>query len=127
MNFLKPFTFILTTTLAAVASADDYSCPEGSKKIGLAPPQGYQVKCVDENGAQHGPYWMWYRSGQIMQALNFKNGLEHGKQKAWFPNGNVMMEGVSVEGARNKGFKYFNYFGAPVKLEFKTEQEAEQN
>tara|TARA_R110000868_G_scaffold411493_3_gene704708 strand:+ start:77379 stop:77801 length:423 start_codon:yes stop_codon:yes gene_type:complete len=100
----------------------EFNCPAESKKIGLAPPNGTQIKCVNEQGERHGPFWMWYSNGQMMQALHFKNGLEHGKQKAWFPNGNIMMKGVSIEGGRNKGFKYFNYYGEPVAIEFKAEQ-----
>lgn len=97
----------------------EFDCPAGTKKQGLAPPRGSQVKCVNESGEQQGPFWMWYASGQMMQALNFKNGIEHGKQRAWFPNGQLMMEGVSIEGGRNKGFKYFNYYGEPIQIEFK--------
>lgn len=113
--------FIVFATLMAASSITfaEYDCPEGTKKQGLSPPKGYQVKCVNSNGKRNGPFWMWYRNGQMMQAFSFKNGKEHGRQEAWFPNGNVMMKGVSIDGARNKGFKYFNYFGEPVALEFK--------
>lgn len=126
-NFFKLVSPIIATGALLITSnlaLAEYDCPAGTKKRGLAPPKGYQVKCINENDERNGPFWMWYRNGQMMQALNFKNGKEHGKQQAWFPNGNVMMEGVSVEGARNTGFKYFNYFGEPVSLEFKTEQQA---
>ena len=101
----------------------EYDCPENTKKIGVPPPKGTQVKCVNAQNQQHGPFWLWYGNGQMMQALNFKNGKEHGKQKAWFPNGNLMMEGVSIEGKRYQGFKYFNYFGEPVELNFETIEE----
>ncbi|MCR8922099.1 hypothetical protein NO559_04910 [Dasania sp. GY-MA-18] len=124
MKAIHFFTRLISVSLLcahihAQAQAD-FNCPEGTKKIGVAPPSGTQVKCLNEQGERHGPFWMWYSNGQMMQALQFKNGLEHGKQQAWFPNGNLMMEGVSIDGSRNKGFKYFNYYGEPVDIEFKT-------
>lgn len=117
------FTLLLSTVSSIALATGDYSCPEGTKQIGEPPPKSNQVKCVNQQDEQDGPYWQWYGNGQLMQAMNFKNGLEHGKQKAWFPNGNLMMEGVSVEGKRYQGFKYFNYHGEPVEIKIKTLEE----
>ena len=105
----------------------EFDCPDGTNKLGAEPPRSDQVKCINADGKQHGPFWMWYGNGQMMQSLNYKNGKEHGKQQAWFPNGKVMMDGISVEGIRYEGFKYFNYHGEPVELEFINTEKGKSN
>lgn len=112
--------YLLILCFASSFTYAEFDCPENTIKQGNPPPISNQVKCVDSEGLQDGPFWMWYGNGQLMQSLHFKHGKEHGKQQAWFPNGNPMMEGVSIEGKRYQGFKYFNYNGEPVTLEFTT-------
>ncbi len=50
-----------------------------------------------------------------------RNGKEHGRQRSWWPNGQLMMEGISYEGNRYKGFKYWSIDGKPTELNIETE------
>jgi hypothetical protein len=45
-----------------------------------------------------------------------KDGVEHGQQRGWWPNGQLMLEGISVNGTRYKGFKYWGIDGTPTDL-----------
>lgn len=56
-----------------------------------------------------------------MSERHMKNGREHGRQRSWWPNGQLMMEGISVDGSRYKGFKYWGVDGTPSIIDVKTE------
>ncbi len=56
-----------------------------------------------------------------MSERNMKLGKEHGRQRSWWPNGQLMMEGISVDGNRYKGFKYWSITGQQTDLNIETE------
>ena len=56
-----------------------------------------------------------------MSERNRKLGKEHGRQRSWWPNGQLMMEGISVDGNRYKGFKYWSITGQQTDLNIETE------
>jgi hypothetical protein len=105
--------FSLLLSLAAAAM----ECPEGSHLEGHPPPAGEELKCVLPDGSLHGPYKHWYSNGQLMQLFHYDHGREHGKQQAWWPNGQLMMEGVSMDGKRYQGFRYWDISGQETRLQ----------
>lgn len=109
--------------LAITAAASERPCPEGSERHGQAPPAGNEVKCVLPDGTLHGPSQHWYSNGQLMDSLTYDHGREHGEQKAWWPNGRKMMEGVSMDGKRYQGFRYWDISGRESKIQFETIEE----
>ena len=104
--------------LAADALPD---CPPGTHATGTAPPVGFEWRCDNASGVPEGPWLTWYADGKLMSERHMKNGREHGRQRSWWPNGQLMMEGISVEGNRFKGFKYWGIDGAPSNIDVKTE------
>lgn len=101
--------------------ADVPACPAGSHAVGAKPPQGLEWKCVNRDGKEDGPWLTWYENGQLLSERHMKLGKEHGRQRSWWPNGQLMMEGVSVEGNRYQGFKYWSITGEPAELEIETQ------
>jgi hypothetical protein len=115
-------TLFAPLSLPLLAIALD--CPEGTQLQGQQPPEGNELKCVLPDGALHGPYKYWYSNGQLMQFLHYDHNLEHGEQKSWWPNGQIMMDGISMNGKRYQGFRYWDINGKESALEFETIQES---
>lgn len=120
---ITPHTIALLAALAAspVTADSQPVCPAGSHPVGNAPPKGFEWRCENVGGVVDGPWLNWYESGQIMSERHMKSGREHGRQRSWWPNGQLMMEGVSVDGNRYQGFKYWGIDGSPARFETKTE------
>ncbi|TNF32530.1 MAG: hypothetical protein EP312_11385, partial [Gammaproteobacteria bacterium] len=78
---------------------------------GSAPPEGYEQKCVLPDGKAHGPWRVWYPSGQLMSETPMDHGREHGELRAWWPNGQMMMRGQSIYGNRYRQFEYWDMQG----------------
>lgn len=108
---------ILLATPAVAANLP--SCPEGSHVTGQSPPKGFEWRCDNAAGVPEGPWLTWYDDGSPMSERHMKNGREHGRQRSWWPNGQLMMEGISVDGNRYSGFKYWGIDGAPTSLGIK--------
>lgn len=106
--------------------ADVPPCPKDTHAEGAAPPTGLERKCVTANGLAEGPWLTWYSSGQLLSERTMKLGREHGRQRSWWPNGQLMMEGISYEGSRYKGFKYWSITGAPAELNIETQTVTKQ-
>ncbi len=104
--------------LALPAHADDntLACPEGTHAEGAAPPVGLELRCLDAEGRAEGPWRTWYDNGQLMSERSMKQDIEHGIQRSWWPNGQLMMEGVSYQGARVQGFRFWSITGQPSTL-----------
>lgn len=117
---IRPVYFAAVLLPAAVAGADP-TCPAGTSAVGSAPPAGREWKCVAADGSVDGPWLTWYDSGQLMSERQLQKGREHGRQRSWWPNGQLMMEGVSYQGNRYQGFKYWTITGAPTELHMQTE------
>jgi hypothetical protein len=116
--------FLLTVAavlLPVVSGADTPACPAGTQPSGAAPPAAYEWKCVTADGVAEGPWLTWYASGQLLSERHMKRGREHGRQRSWWPNGQLMMDGVSVEGHRYQGFKYWTITGEPTRIEVQAE------
>lgn len=109
---------IAATTLQAAPAT---TCPAGSHEQGQRPPAGNEWKCVDAHNRADGPWLTWYANGQLMSERQMKQDREHGQQRSWWPNGQLMMEGVSVDGHRYQGYKYWTIDGQPTQLEVETE------
>ncbi len=87
----------------------------------------FERKCVTyASGLAEGPWLTWYSSGQLQSERSMKLGREHGRQRSWWPNGQLMMEGISYEGSRYKGFKYWSITGAPAELNIETQTVTKQ-
>jgi len=96
-------------------------CPTGAHATGKSPPAGLEWRCDNASDVPEGPWLTWYADGTLMSERHMKNGREHGRQRSWWPNGQLMMEGVSVDGNRYKGFKYWGVDGTPSNIDIKTE------
>jgi hypothetical protein len=120
---LKSFVLrlLLLMLIAAPAYAEIPPCPKDTRAEGAVPPAGFERKCVTAAGLAEGPWLTWYSSGQLLSERNMKQGREHGRQRSWWPNGQLMMEGVSYEGSRYKGFKYWSIDGASTELDIETQ------
>jgi hypothetical protein len=108
------------TATAAVAD-ERRTCPPDRIAQGEQPPAGREWKCTTRDGVVDGPWLTWYDDQQLLSERNMKLGKEHGRQRMWWPNGQLMMEGVSVDGHRYQGFKYWSVDGTPTELEIQTE------
>ena len=97
------------------------ACPAGTHATGKAPPAGLEWRCDNANNVPEGPWLTWYADGTLLSERHMKNGREHGRQRSWWPNGQLMMEGISVDGNRYKGFKYWGIDGTPSNIDVKTE------
>lgn len=123
---------IFTTSLFALMlvanplQAEVSPCPKDTHAEGAPPPTGLERKCVTASGLAEGPWLTWYSSGQLLSERNMKLGREHGRQRSWWPNGQLMMEGISYEGSRYKGFKYWSITGAPAELNIETQTVTKQ-
>ena len=105
---------IATGVLAGCAFsvlAAGVECPDGTFPTGSAPPEGYEQKCVLPDGKAHGPWRVWYPSGQLMSETPMDHGREHGELRAWWPNGQMMMRGQSIYGNRYRQFEYWDMQG----------------
>lgn len=121
----RPLLFSLLAACGAAHGDPLPACPEKSHALGARPPAGYEWKCVDAGNEVNGPWLSWYANGQLMSERHMKHGQEHGRQRSWWPNGQLMMEGVSVEGHRYQGFKYWSITGEPTPLTIQTENVAQ--
>ncbi len=73
----------------AAARADAVRpCPSGATRRGSPPPNGLSVWC-EQDGVHHGPYTMWYPSGQVMRRGFTDRGALQGKQLSWYANGQL--------------------------------------
>lgn len=106
----------LLTALNASAATPLPACPAGAHAVGKAPPDGFEWRCENTAGKVEGPWLLWYEDGRPMSERHMKDGVEHGRQRGWWPNGQLMLEGVSVNGSRYKGFKYWGIDGTPTDL-----------
>lgn len=111
----------LFATAALATAADLPSCPPDHIAQGNQPPAGREWKCTTKDGIPDGPWLTWYDEHQLLSERHMKLGKEHGRQRMWWPNGQLMMEGVSVEGHRYQGFRYWTIDGVPTELEVQTE------
>ena len=113
---------LLGAALAQTAAAIDLpTCPTATHAVGAAPPAGFEWHCETDSGVPEGAWLTWYESGQLMSERHMKNGREHGRQRSWWPNGQLMMDGVSVDGNRYQGFKYWSIDGSPAQLDVKVQ------
>ncbi|HSB96955.1 MAG TPA: hypothetical protein VLC91_10925 [Spongiibacteraceae bacterium] len=115
--------FLLAGLFAAHQSAfaEASTCPADHIAQGNQPPAGLEWKCTTKAGVVDGLWRTWYNDRQLLSERQMKLGKEHGRQRMWWPNGQLMMEGVSVDGHRYQGFKYWAADGTPTQLEIKTE------
>lgn len=113
--------FALASLAFSAGATSLPACPANSHPLGAAPPKGFEWKCVGADEVVDGPWLTWYANGQLMSERHMKRGREHGRQRSWWPNGQLMMEGVSVEGHRYQGFKYWDISGRPTRLNVQTE------
>lgn len=111
----------LCAAAALATAADLTSCPPDHIAQGNQPPAGREWKCTTKDGIPDGPWLTWYDDHQLLSERHMKLGKEHGRQRMWWPNGQLMMEGVSVEGHRYQGFRYWTIDGVPTELEVQTE------
>jgi hypothetical protein len=119
MRYLPLLSLLLVICLLQappVRANDTFTCPEGTHAEGAAPPNGFELRCVDAEGRAEGPWRTWYDNGQLMSERSMQQGREHGRQRSWWPNGQLMMEGVSYQGARVKGFRFWSITGQPGAL-----------
>lgn len=109
--------------LSVIATADTAvpPCPEGSRVLGEGPPAGLELRCVGADGRAEGPWLTWYGNGQLMSERQMQDDREHGRQRSWWPNGQLMMEGISMEGQRLQGFRYWSITGQPTELPTRTQ------
>lgn len=117
----KPSTTASISPATNTTNALTINCTPEQTQMGNAPPTGLEIYCVNSEGQKEGLYLAWYNNTQLMQRLHYKNGKEHGKQQAWWPNGKLMMEGISMEGVRYKGFKYWDVMGRASTIEFQAQ------
>lgn len=103
------------------SASDPTACPKDHVVEGAQPPKGLEWKCTTKDGVVDGAWLTWYDDHQLLSERTMKLGKEHGRQRMWWPNGQLMMEGISVDGHRYKGFKYWTMDGAPTELEVETE------
>jgi hypothetical protein len=118
---LSRFLLSLGATLSAAAVVALPACPPGTHPSGAEPPAAYEWKCLAADGRVDGPWLNWYDNGQLLSERHMKKGKEHGRQRSWWPNGQLMMEGVSVDGHRYQGFKYWTVTGEPTQLNVEKE------
>jgi len=110
-------------SLAARADAE-FTCPQGTRVDGAAPPAGLELRCLDSENRAEGIWRTWYDNGQLMSERSMKQGREHGRQRSWWPNGQLMMDGISYEGTRVKGFRFWSITGQPNTLSQQPQQSA---
>jgi len=120
-GFLLLAGFLVIGASSIATAAEPYTCPPGHQEQGRQPPAGLEWKCTTRDGVVDGPWVTWYDDHQLLSERNMKLGKEHGRQRMWWPNGQLMMEGVSVEGHRYQGFKYWSVDGTPTELEIQAE------
>lgn len=113
---LRALALGLALTGPALAATPLPPCPPQAYAVGKAPPDGFDWHCETAAGVAEGPWLRWYDNGTPQSERQMKNGLEHGRQRAWWPNGQLMLDGVSVDGNRYKGFKYWGIDGTPSDL-----------
>lgn len=120
---LAGFLVIGSSILApSLADAEEQrTCPPDHIEQGRQPPAGLEWKCTTPDGVPDGPWLTWYDDRQLQSERTMKRGKEHGRQRMWWPNGQLMMEGVSVDGHRYQGFKYWAVDGTPTELEIRAE------
>lgn len=124
-----PLFIALLTLLPTVAASEEPEpgCPDGSRSVGAAPPAGLERYCLDARDQAQGTWLNWYESGQMMSARQMRDGREHGLQRSWWPNGQLMMEGVSMEGQRVQGFRYWSITGQAATLPARSTAGPEKN
>lgn len=110
-----------STFAADTKPAAKYTCPPDRIEQGAQPPKGREWKCTTREGVVDGLWLTWYDDHQLLSERTMKLGKEHGRQRMWWPTGQLMMEGVSVDGHRYQGFKYWAIDGTPTELEIETE------
>ncbi len=127
-NFIEAVVVILTriVLLASILSSAAFgaaplTCPADHIAQGKPPPAGHEWKCTTKDGIVDGLWLTWYGDKQLLSERHMKLGKEHGPQRMWWPNGQLMMDGISVEGHRYQGFKYWSADGKPAQLEVQTE------
>lgn len=104
------------TPAAAASPTAIEACPAGTHAEGAAPPAGFELRCLDAEGRAEGVWRNWYDDGQLMSERSMKQGREHGRQRSWWPNGQLMMDGISINGSRVQGFRFWSITGQPSKL-----------
>jgi antitoxin component YwqK of YwqJK toxin-antitoxin module len=78
-------------------------CPEGSKVVGAAPPEGSQQTCVLESNpaVKHGPFTEWWPGSAPPVKKRegaFKNGKLEGKWSTYYESGRPQRELTYVDG-----------------------------
>ncbi len=119
LGLLLPASIQAGDTPATAADATDsgaHTCPDGTHAEGAAPPEGFELRCLDAEGRAEGPWRNWYDNGQLLSERSMKQGREHGRQRSWWPNGQLMMDGISINGSRVQGFRFWSITGQPSKL-----------
>lgn len=127
--------------LGACRSGGDsapFACPDGTQKMGEAPPNGEELWCqkmVDgqpvkegpfllyrsegplmmkgeyHDGKQDGEWTLWYDNGQKKSIDHYKNGLEDGEHIGWYTNGKISAMGQYKDGKREGVWKRWDAQG----------------
>ncbi|NIU63802.1 MAG: hypothetical protein GWN66_25665, partial [Pseudomonas stutzeri] len=93
----------------------ELSCPDGTRKMGAAPPKGLEQYCaiVAEDGSEvfHGPSRTWYRPGTKESEGAFKNGKPHGLWFVWHPDGTPEAKGRFENGEKQGEWRFYERVG----------------
>ncbi|MBW1686704.1 MAG: toxin-antitoxin system YwqK family antitoxin [Deltaproteobacteria bacterium] len=91
------------------------ACPEGTREMGAAPPEGLEQYCaiVAEEGSEvlHGPSRTWYRPGTKESEGAFKNGKLHGLWFVWHADGTADAKGRFVDGKKQGEWRFYEQVG----------------
>jgi len=93
-----------------IRPADDSSrpppleCPDGSRLIGLGPPEGLSARCARISGdgtlLNHGPSASWYPSGTLRKREHFESGERSGPAESWYADGTRKAERSYANGVQ---------------------------
>lgn len=98
---------------SALASAEEFKCPEGTKDSGYRP--GIIVRwCeISRDGRllYHGPVWRWHRNGQMESKEYYVYGNAEGETLSWYENGKMSSLGSFKNGSKSGLWKYWDESG----------------
>jgi hypothetical protein len=91
------------------------NCPEGTSKIGKAPPEGWEQYCgsTDNKGMEvkQGWYLSWYDNGQIASQGDYRKNQRHGKWMFLYSNGKKRLEAEYQDGQKSGRWIYWSKTG----------------
>jgi len=97
------------------AEATALSCPEGTREMGAAPPEGLEQYCaiIAEDGSEipHGPARTWYGSRRKESEGAFKNGKMHGLWFFWHADRTPGSKGRFEDGKRQGEWRFYEQVG----------------